>query len=801
LILANGNTKTDLSTRAPFANPSPPPDKPSGLLKQANPQVNLPLPGTATSAIGTSFSNADGQSISFDKPTALTNKALADLFNNGKPVVTQVLANGTVKVLGDQSASSSNLTNTSGNSPYTQITRTAPSTFDSSKPIDDRRLGLVQPAANPGLVPIPKGLLDPVSDTRSSIIPLAPFITPTAQAGKDATGIKFTDDRGQTIILDNSTTLSAQTLANLFNGGNSVIAQTKPNGDVSLVDSGKQAIQNANDALRNLVFKDPTPLQPVQPAQPKPTNAPFEGTRATTNSTVGQQEPLAANQDNQSGSNPLSIDRLIKDFQRSLGVTPDGIIGPETRAAALKKGVDLFNDNPLVNLVKNNSNFASKFVSSALGLGGTPEPNATNQNQGVTSQPKIPTTPIGSSIGGVLGNTTPSNASTPITFNQLVQNVQQWAGLKGSDVDGKLGPQTTSAVLNTAAQNATDFAKKNPELVTALAVNAIAGGGTPNPNANIRAFSPPTSLVGFLSSPEVVNPTLNVINNTAGALDRAIKQATENDNYRDLHSDDPVERAFNGIVAMGTPVLQAFDAAGNHIVAIADAGKQLSQDPHLLDTIGNGFKGTASSTSELARNVGEGWQWVAQNPGTAVETAKLVGGDIQTALERQMNEDPSGFAASTVLNIGTLLTPVSAAKVPSFTLAPLKAATTVENLVTTAIPVIDGKIPLWRAVKDQELNDILNTNSFRNPYGIENKYFSRTEEGAASFAQQAFYRFKDPAYTTVRTSIPNSLITPDMLVDVDRGIRTIVVPTEALPSLSSPVVLPTMSRLSPPIGK
>jgi hypothetical protein len=114
--------------------------------------------------------------------------------------------------------------------------------------------------------------------------------------------------------------------------------------------------------------------------------------------------------------------------------------------------------------------------------------------------------------------------------------------------------------------------------------------------------------------------------------------------------------------------------------------------------------------------------------------------------------------------------------------------------------VIDGKIPLWRAVKDGELNDILSTNSFRNPYGIENKYFSMTEEGASSFAQHAFYGFKDPAYTTVRTSMPNSLITPDMFVDVDRGIRTIVVPTEVLPSLSSPVVLPTMPRLSP-IGK
>ncbi|NKB18631.1 MAG: hypothetical protein HC770_12410, partial [Pseudanabaena sp. CRU_2_10] len=164
--LANGNTKTDLSTRAPFANPSPPADKPSGLLKQPNPPVNLPL-GMGTSAIGTSFSNADGQSISFDKPTALTNKALADLFNNGKPIVTQALANGTVRVVGDQSASSSTLTNTNS------TTGTgAPYTAGYSQAIaDDRQLGLSKPATNPGLVPIPKELLNPPSDAQASLIP------------------------------------------------------------------------------------------------------------------------------------------------------------------------------------------------------------------------------------------------------------------------------------------------------------------------------------------------------------------------------------------------------------------------------------------------------------------------------------------------------------------------------------------------------------------------------------------------------------------------------------------------------
>jgi hypothetical protein len=362
-ILPNSNTKPDLSTSAPFANLNPPSDQPSGLLKQPNSLVNLPVPGTTTSAIGKSFINADGQSITFDQPTALTNKALADLFNNGKPVVTQALADGTVRVVGDQ-------TNTNSNSLYAPTTRTAaPYTAGYSQPIiDDKQLGLLKPA-NPGLVPIPKELLNPPSETQSALIPLVPFITPSTQTGKDATGIKFTDDRGQIITLSNATTLSGQTLGNLFNNGNSVVVQTKPNGDVSLVDSAKQATQNSYDALGRLVFKDPAP-EPVQTAKPKPTNSPFEGTTATANGA-----PLANSQAT-SNSNPPSLESRIKDWQQSLGVTPDGIIGPETIAAAAKNGFDKG-----VDFVKNNSTLATKVVLSALGLGGTPDPNAPNQKQ------------------------------------------------------------------------------------------------------------------------------------------------------------------------------------------------------------------------------------------------------------------------------------------------------------------------------------------------------------------------------------------------------------------------------------
>ncbi|NJK52740.1 MAG: hypothetical protein HC936_07780 [Leptolyngbyaceae cyanobacterium SU_3_3] len=64
------------------------------------------------------------------------------------------------------------------------------------------------------------------------------------------------------------------------------------------------------------------------------------------------------------------------------------------------------------------------------------------------------------------------------------------------------------------------------------------------------------------------------------------------------------------------------------------------------------MKGSVDSAGDAALNTVTGWAWALQDPGTALETAKLVGGDIQRALERQMNEDPSGFGASTVLNLG-----------------------------------------------------------------------------------------------------------------------------------------------------
>ena len=99
-------------------------------------------------------------------------------------------------------------------------------------------------------------------------------------------------------------------------------------------------------------------------------------------------------------------------------------------------------------------------------------------------------------------------------------------------------------------------------------------------------------------------------------------------------------------------------------------------------------------------------------------------------------------------------------------------------------------IKLFRAVRPDELADLQKTGKFSNPPGIEVKYFSTTPEGAQSYAAQATRAFGDGPYKIVETSIPESAITPDMQVVVDRGIPTVVVPTEVLPQLSTPIISP-----------
>lgn len=96
-----------------------------------------------------------------------------------------------------------------------------------------------------------------------------------------------------------------------------------------------------------------------------------------------------------------------------------------------------------------------------------------------------------------------------------------------------------------------------------------------------------------------------------------------------------------------------------------------------------------------------------------------------------------------------------------------------------------GTTRLYRAVLGDELSDIAERQAFRNPSGIESKYFSTSAEGAASYARQAAHAFGEGPFTIIETSIASNLITRQMRVTVDRGVSTVVLPTRLLPSLGA----------------
>ncbi|EDM76670.1 hypothetical protein PPSIR1_38119 [Plesiocystis pacifica SIR-1] len=103
----------------------------------------------------------------------------------------------------------------------------------------------------------------------------------------------------------------------------------------------------------------------------------------------------------------------------------------------------------------------------------------------------------------------------------------------------------------------------------------------------------------------------------------------------------------------------------------------------------------------------------------------------------------------------------------------------------------EDSVPLYRAVEPAELADIQATGEFRNPYGIEVKYFSTTLDGAAEEAK-LLHRFSKEPMTIVETSIPRSSL--DMIPQgntllVDGAVPTVVLPTDLLQLLSPPSIL------------
>jgi hypothetical protein len=70
-----------------------------------------------------------------------------------------------------------------------------------------------------------------------------------------------------------------------------------------------------------------------------------------------------------------------------------------------------------------------------------------------------------------------------------------------------------------------------------------------------------------------------------------------------------------------------------------------------------------------------------------------------------------------------------------------------------------GEQYLYRAVKNDELAHIHSSRIFVNPRGIETKYFSTTEGGAAAYAKAAYSNWPgEGPYAIVRTTIKADLL-------------------------------------------
>lgn len=90
---------------------------------------------------------------------------------------------------------------------------------------------------------------------------------------------------------------------------------------------------------------------------------------------------------------------------------------------------------------------------------------------------------------------------------------------------------------------------------------------------------------------------------------------------------------------------------------------------------------------------------------------------------------------------------------------------------------------LYRAVRDPERDDFLAIGSLRNPDGYEVKYFVATLAEAERYAGMAEQAFEDGPYHLVQAEIDDSLVTRDMIVEVDGGLRAFILPEALLPCM------------------
>src|SRR5262249_9479525 len=108
-----------------------------------------------------------------------------------------------------------------------------------------------------------------------------------------------------------------------------------------------------------------------------------------------------------------------------------------------------------------------------------------------------------------------------------------------------------------------------------------------------------------------------------------------------------------------------------------------------------------------------------------------------------------------------------AANVPNPVSSPAAAAV---HEAQAGFCAANGSVKLFRAVEPGELADIATRGLFRNPLGIESKYFASTAEEATQEAQMLSRLTGAGPYTIVETSLPSSvfrMLPPGNVLQVD----------------------------------
>jgi hypothetical protein len=95
---------------------------------------------------------------------------------------------------------------------------------------------------------------------------------------------------------------------------------------------------------------------------------------------------------------------------------------------------------------------------------------------------------------------------------------------------------------------------------------------------------------------------------------------------------------------------------------------------------------------------------------------------------------------------------------------------------------------LFRAVLPEEESDIRETGALRIPEGLEVKYFTLTIEDAERYAHAAATIFNEGPYRMLRALIENVDVLP-VPIELDRGIRAIVLDEEGLANVGAPELL------------